>query len=299
MSGRRFRIAGITIVFSSEPDLPFPLPPGYAPFACDAPGPVAAHFHLTRGEAHSLPPLAEAVPVWTSAQWNLYRYPDGHWRFDARANPADFQHPVAWIAPDFTSGLLFPRRRGADAFRAFPFCFPIDEQLLLLLLARHGVALVHGCSFALEGRAVLACGRSGAGKSTLARLARQHGARLLNDDRTLLRVDAKGQAWASASPWHGEESEVNPGPLPLGVACVLRQADETRFTPCPPADALSHLLANAIAPFHVAESLDAVTETLARIAAAVPVGVLAFRPDASALAALEEPLRHRNRASQP
>jgi hypothetical protein len=291
MSGRRYRIAGVPIEFSSEPDLPFPLPPGYAPFATDPTGPAAARFHLTRENAVVLPPLSEAQAVWTSAQWSLYRYPSGHWRFDARANPADFQHPVAWIGPDFSDGFLFPRRRGTDAFRAFPFCFPIDEQLLLLLLARHGVALVHGCSFDLDGRAILACGRSGAGKSTLARLARQHGARLLNDDRTLLRVDANGQAWASASPWHGEESEVNPEPLPLGVACVLRQSTETRFTPCPPADALSHLLANAIAPFHVAASLDAVTDTLARIAARVPVGILAFRPDENALAALAEPLR--------
>jgi len=288
MSGRRFRIAGVSVLFSSEPDLPFPLPPGYAPFEVDATGSADARFHLTRADACVLPDLSLGAAVWTSAQWNLYRFPDGHWRFDARANPAGFQHPVAWIAPDFSSGLLFPRRRGADAFRAFPFCFPIDEQLLLLLLARHGVALVHGCSFALDGRAVLACGRSGAGKSTLARLARRHGGRLLNDDRTLLRVDEGGQAWASASPWHGEESEVNPEPLPLGVACVLRQATESRFTFCPPADALSHLLANAIAPFHVAEALDAVTETLSRVAARVPLGVLAFRPDESALAVLRK-----------
>lgn len=59
---------------------------------------------------------------------------------------------------------------------------------------------IHASAVALRGRAILILGAAGAGKSGLALALMAQGARLVADDRVVLRVDGAGRLLASAPP---------------------------------------------------------------------------------------------------
>ena len=74
----------------------------------------------------------------------------------------------------------------------------------LMTLSKQTIA-IHSSCIVCNGKAVLFLGESGTGKSTHTQLWREHipGARLLNDDSPILRIE-EGRVWAYGSPWSGK-----------------------------------------------------------------------------------------------
>jgi hypothetical protein len=166
--------------------------------------------------------------------------------------------------------------------------FPLDELLFQHRLAREGSAEVHGCAVVWNGKALVFCGQSGAGKSTTARLWKRHarGARLLSDDRVVLRPGRGGRVLAYGTPWHGDGGFALPGAAPLGSLFFLRHGRATRLTRLAEAEAAARLFARSFPPpwdpLGVQGALDACAA-----AASVPAFDLAFTPDASAVEAIK------------
>ena len=164
--------------------------------------------------------------------------------------------------------------------------YPLDELLFQHRLAREGAVEVHGCGVVWRGRTLLFCGRSGAGKSTTARLWKRHarGARLLSDDRIVLRPGRRGVR-AHGTPWHGDGGFASPASAPLGALFFLRHAKATRLNPLGTGEAAARLFARSFPPPWDTEGLEGALDACADAAAAVPAFDLAFRPDRSAVEA--------------
>src|SRR6058998_1308695 len=92
-----------------------------------------------------------------------------------------------------------------------PLEYPLDELLLIHLLAEGRGVEVHACGVVTpDGQGYLFVGQSGAGKTTMARLwQKAQAGTVLSDDRIILRkID--GTLWMYGTPWHGEAELSSP-----------------------------------------------------------------------------------------
>jgi hypothetical protein len=281
----RLRVAGL--VLAVEADRPTPAldpPPAFAPFLVPRGGDI--RLRLT----HEAPPSPSGAPLFESGSvWCVHRH-DGGLLYSFRV--PRLRPPVykaILVDSSLREGrLFFPPVAGGPRYA---LDYPLDELLFQHRLPREGALEVHACGVVWRERTLLFCGQSGAGKSTTARLWRRHvrGARLLSDDRIVLRPAGRSvRAWGT--PWHGEAAFASPGAARLGALFFLRHGRTNRLRPLPRAQTAARLLARGFPPPWDAEALARALEICAAVAAAVPAFDLAFRPNASAVAAVREAL---------
>lgn len=214
--------------------------------------------------------------------WQLYR--------DADDFIFTFTSPVFGPTPyrlarfnsSFTSGDVWLREAclGGE-FPLKPLDYPLDELLMISLLARGRGVEVHACGVIdIDGAAYLFAGQSGAGKSTIARQWSRAGATVLSDDRLVLRL-RDGKVWVHGTPWHGEEQFGCPESAPLSRIFFLAHAPENRATRMTEAGAVAVLFARAFPPFYDQAGLDFTLSFLGDVMGRVPAAELGFVPDAT------------------
>lgn len=278
----RLRVGGL--VLAVESDRPTPAldpPPGFDCFLAPRGGDI--RLELT-SEA---PPDARGVPLFESGGvWRVHRHGRGllySFRVPGRRPPV---YKAVLVDSALRRGrLFFPP---ADGGPRYALDYPLDELLFQHRLAREGALEVHGCGVVWRGRTLLFCGQSGAGKSTTARLWRRHapGARVLSDDRIVLKPGRRGvRAWGT--PWHGEGRFAAAACAPLGAVFFLSHGTATRVRALGGPEAAARLLARGFPPPWDARALARALATCAEVAARVPAFDLAFRPDRSAVRAVQ------------
>jgi hypothetical protein len=216
--------------------------------------------------------------------WQLYRdHDDFIFTFTSPVfGPAPYR--TARFNSSFTAGDV----RLSDAciageFPTRPLDYPLDELLMINLLARGRGVEVHACGVIdTDGRAYMFAGQSGAGKSTIARLWSRAGATILSDDRLVLRI-RDGKVWVYGTPWHGEEQFGCPDGAPLSRIFFLEHAPENRTTSMTQAGAAAMLFARAFPPFHDKAGIDFTLMFLGDVMSRIPAFQLAFVPDSAVL----------------
>jgi hypothetical protein len=197
-------------------------------------------------------------------------------------------YKIAYLSKELTDGVV--RMAPLDITIPYPLDFPLDEVILNLLLPRHGAVELHACGLVdRNGNGYLFAGNSGAGKTTTARLWEHDVAEILSDDRIVVRPENGG--WRMyGTPWHGEAEICSPSSASLHRIFMLEQATFNGLRPLSPAAAVARLLSCTFPPFHDAGGLGAIADTLAAIAAGVPVTRLSFANDHSAVEFIRETL---------
>jgi hypothetical protein len=214
--------------------------------------------------------------------WQLYREGDDFtFAFTSPVFGPD-PYRTARFNSSFTSGnVLLSHACLAGEFPLKPLDYPLDELLMINLLARGRGVEVHACGVIdANGDAYVFAGQSGAGKSTIARLWCHEGATVLSDDRLILRV-RDGKVWVHGTPWHGEEQFGCPASAPLSRIFFLRHASENRATAISEAGAAARLFACAFPPFYDRAGLDFTLSMLDDVMSRVPASELAFVPDSA------------------
>jgi hypothetical protein len=276
-------IAGIEIaVASAAPDLPIVAAGAAAKFASAGTRPEV-RIRATWGEP------VEPQPrdlMFDSGQglWRLYRGGLGQQFVFTSTLFGPRPYQVASFSADYTEGEVALRR---DAFAArlpvYPLQYPLDELLMVHLLARGRGVAIHGSGVVdADGRATLFAGQSGAGKTTMARLWQdQPGVKILSDERLVLRPE-EGVVWMYGTPWHGDGRISNPGRAPLDRICFLRHASSNRMTALGATETVARLFACCFPPFYDAQGLDRTLGVLERVAAGCRSAELGFVPDRAA-----------------
>ena len=219
------------------------------------------------------------APVFDSGgPWRLYRTAGGY-RFVVGSPRSIDPYKIADFTADFTAGRITlhePFFAGMPTID--PLEYPLDELLVISLLARERGVELHGCGI-LDGQdGYVFVGQSGAGKSTIARLwLDDDRAVVLSDDRIVVRADGDG-LWMYGTPWHGEAPLASPRRARLTQVFLLRQLDRHALWPVSRADAVARMFAASFPAFHDAAAVEFTLGFLDRIAAAVPVRELGFAP---------------------
>ncbi len=165
-----------------------------------------------------------------------------------------------------------------------PLAYPLDEVLVVNLLARDGGLNIHACGVNLDGRGLAFCGTSGTGKSTMARLwkKRDVGAVLLSDDRLILRRRTDGFG-VYGTPWHGEASFSFPGGAPLDRIYFMVQAPANKARALSRSDAASRFLIHCFPTFYDAAGMEQTMGFIDELCTKVPCFELGFVPNESVL----------------
>ena len=175
----------------------------------------------------------------------------------------------------------------AQLHTADPYLSQVLDSMLRMVFSLailpHGGISIHASAVTLDGRAYLFLGKSGTGKSTHASLWQRHfkGCELLNDDNPVIRV-CGNDTYVYGTPWSGKTPCYRNLCYPLGGIARLQQAPSNSFVRNDEADAFATLLpgCSAIRSDHTMSN--ALYDTLAHIAATVPVGHLRCLPDTEA-----------------
>ncbi len=194
-------------------------------------------------------------------------------------------YKTASFNAEFTSGDICLR---SACFRTdqpvYPLEYPLDELLMVNLLAQGRGVEVHGCGVLdSDGKGYLFLGQSGAGKSTMARLwTRGAGPHILSDDRIILRM-LDGRLWMYGTPWHGEAELASAQRTPVDRILFLARGERNEIAPLAEADAVARLMACSFVPFHSRSGLDFTLAFLQQVTRAVACAELRFVPDERAV----------------
>ncbi len=224
----------------------------------------------------------------SGAVWKLYdRGEDLEFRLAA---PRHGSRPfaVARLDRDGCRGEVLLRRSAFPPDEpVHPLQSPLDELLLLRLLARRGGVELHGCAVRLTcGAGLLFVGASGQGKSTLARLwTRESGATVLADDRVVVRRRGE-ELRVYGTPWQSDAGTAEPGSARLDGLFFLHHGPGNTLRLLPVTEAVARLFAASFPPFYDPEGLQLTLDSLQDLAETVPALDFHFVPDHSAIAAV-------------
>ena len=227
--------------------------------------------------------------------WRLYEA-DGGYRFDfTSAAIGASPYKRAWLDSSFAAGQVLLDRRRFDPRRAhYPLEYPLDELLVVGLLAQGRGVEIHGCGLVdCDGRGYLFAGSSGAGKTTMARLwQEQAGVRILSDDRIIVR-QVCGRLWMYGTPWHGDAELAENTGHPLESIFLLGRGRENAVIEQRPPLAAARLFSCSFPPFYLRDGLEFTLGFLGQAVNTVPVYELRFVPDPGVIAFVRA---HRSRA---
>ncbi len=218
--------------------------------------------------------------------WQLYAAKDSHRFHFTSPILGPLPYKMASFNPEFTSGeVRLHRPYFPNGQTVYPLEYPLDELLIMHLLANGRGVEVHACGVVdPSGQGYLFVGQSGAGKTTLAQLWQKvEGVTVLSDDRIILR-NKEGRLWMYGTPWHGEAGLSYPARAPLAGVYLLRHGSSSELVPLRHSEAVARLVACSFPPFYSPRGLDFVLSVFDQVVNAVPCQELRFVPDEQVLA---------------
>lgn len=151
--------------------------------------------------------------------------------------------------------------------------FPLDQLLVIQLLASRRGLVIHGAAVGDDERAVLLIGPSGAGKTTTARAAADAGLAVLSDERSVVRwlPDQGGGFRIAGTPWYGDGSFFDGRFRKLVAICALSQSDHDALEPLSPARMLAELYRCHFPPVWSERAAAATLATAETLVGSVPL----------------------------
>lgn len=291
----RLSIAGIDFVLSSPADLRVvERDPAYTSFV-EQPETESTGLEIPIRLTLEAPPSTNGLEVLfdTVAAWRAIRDGEdllitmkappgheGHWwfvRLSADGPPYDLY-----------CGEVLKARSGAELTVINPLRYPLDQVLMMYLLAPKKGVIVHAAGFQKGGVGALFAGVSGAGKSTLTELVSGQPDLLpLSDDRVVVRrIGDRVQVFGT--PWPGEAGVASRASARLGSVVILRQADHHGMRPLDPREAFDRLLPTVSILWYDADLSTAALSWCHELLQEVPAYELSFRRDEGVVEVIEE-----------
>ncbi|HNR96344.1 MAG TPA: hypothetical protein PKH89_05150 [Anaerolineae bacterium] len=279
-------IAGVSFRICSSLPLHLSSEPGpYRAFVGQGAAPARSPDVAVELELGEAPPAGRLDRIFGDRSWSLYR-DSIFYQLEFRSSQPDQPLWVARFAEDarrvsiYGSSEMLQQVPGGPAILN-PVCYPLDQILLVYLLAGTGGLLVHAAGAVVDDVAVVFPGRSGAGKTTLARVLQgEENVLLLSDDRVVVRRLAAG-FHAYGTPWPGEAGVAHNLGAPLAALLFLAHGAENHIVPISPQEALRRLLQVASIPWYNEKLVGPLLGLCEELLLEVPAYQLCFTPGES------------------
>jgi hypothetical protein len=239
--------------------------------------------HVERADHLEFP--SKAPSFHSGGLWSVFDMPEGYQFCFSTPILGPEPYKSAWFNREFTVGRVALQCQFFNFHEpVFPMEYPLDELLMIHRLSLGEGVEVHAVGIVDEiGRGHLFLGHSGAGKSTTARLwDAQPGARILSDDRIILRL-REGTIWMYGTPWHGDAGVALPECAPLSRMYLLEHAASNELISMPRGQAAAELFARCFVPYHLACGLEFALSFVDRVAQSIPCSLFRFVPDITAV----------------
>jgi hypothetical protein len=244
-------------------------------------------------EFGAIPDTKNLTKIFDSGQsWSMFQ---GGNCYCLAFHPPAFEQPfwIARINRDFTEATVFcgeklVRRENGRKVLSNPVSYPLDQILMMHILARKQGALIHAAGIEVNGRGYIFPGKSGAGKSTLTQqLAVRKDIGLLSDDRIVVRK-MDGIFKAYGTPWAGEAGIAVNKNVPLSGIFFINHASYNRIKQITPGQALKRLLPVTSIPWYDREIMSEILTFCDDLISNVPVYELYFKPSVEVVDVFEK-----------
>lgn len=214
--------------------------------------------------------------------WSMYRDGEG---YCISLELPGYEEPI-WLAKvnqEFTQATLFCSRElvmrdNEELHVSNPMTYPLDQILLMYILAQRKGLLVHAMGFISEQKGYLFPGRSGAGKSTMAHgLLQRKGFELLSDDRLVVRK-SDGKFRLYGTPWPGDAGIALNRSVDLSAIFFLEHDSINRIEALGKGEAVERLLSVISVPWYEKDVLLHILASCGELLNQVPAYRLRFKP---------------------
>jgi hypothetical protein len=236
-------------------------------------------------ELGNLPQTGSLSKKFDSGQaWSIYPNNNGHYIEFRQTGAENKPLFLAEANHDFTDvtvycGERLIKKTDDNTGVSSPFCYPLDQIILMHFLAHKGGAIVHAAGADLHGKGYIFPGKSGAGKSTLSKqFAFTQNIEILSDDRIAVRkTDNTFKAFGT--PWPGEGKIAVNKTAPLAGIFFIIHADNNRISEISPQKAVEKLLPVVSIPWYNSEIMTKTLLMCENLTSGIPAYELYFKPD--------------------
>ena len=217
--------------------------------------------------------------------WSMFQSGDGYFMrlsgaegekqpvWQARASH-DFRHVTVYYSDTDKPADM----RNSPVTVPYPIRYPLDQILLMHVLANGRGAVVHAAGLDLNGRGFIFPGRSGDGKSTLSMLfAERKETALLSDDRVIVR-EIDGTFEAFGTPWPSDAGMALNRGVPLSGIFFIHHGHANVIRKISPREALERLLPMVSIPWYDEEAMPKVLHFCEDLIYGIPAYELHFKP---------------------
>jgi len=157
-----------------------------------------------------------------------------------------------------------------------PLEYPLDGLILYYLTVIHGDIMIHASGVNSGGNGYLFSGISGKGKTTMAKLWDRSGARVIHDDRLIIRHTGSGEFVMHNTPVYRNDLPVH---SPLSKIFLIEHGKKNELIPVKGAGCISMLMANCIQHNWNPEIIERLLGSVSIMCSVVPTAKLLFKPD--------------------
>jgi hypothetical protein len=156
-----------------------------------------------------------------------------------------------------------------------PFEYPLDGLILYYLTVIYGDILIHASGILHNGKGYLFSGISGKGKSTIAMLWENACARVIHDDRLIIRNTGSGYRMYNTPVYNNDD----PREAPLNKIFIIEHGLKNSIIPVNGAAAVTLIMANCIQHHWGHDIIVRLLGSVSIMSGAVPTAQLIFKPD--------------------
>jgi hypothetical protein len=160
-----------------------------------------------------------------------------------------------------------------------PFEYPLDGLILYYLTVINGDIMIHASGVNNAGHGYIFSGISGKGKSTMAQLWDSTGAKVIHDDRLILRNTGNGYKMFNTPIYSNDE----PRESVLSKIFIIEHGSENILVPLKGANAVTQVMANCIQHNWGADIIARLLGSISIMCGAIPTSKLLFKPDRSVI----------------
>ncbi|MCF8256632.1 MAG: hypothetical protein K9J06_03715 [Flavobacteriales bacterium] len=246
MADCTLRIADFLIRLENRSGLPLALEGGYVPFIADSVDGPDIHVLCNADIPDYLRP--DAVALYTANQ-------DGHLLWDISEWKGGLRFRVFMPEAPFTLQQVALTDSGFQLWEVYseaiteggeqgicPLAYPLGPLLLYSLTVQNEAIMIHASGVFDGNRGRIFSGFSGVGKSTMAGIWKHQGARVINDDRLIIRNGADGYVIHNTPMFYADE----PKQAPLHAVFLPFHSPQNTMARLKGSEAVSRLMAYCI-----------------------------------------------------